>query len=315
MTFLAMLQEGAHGAVDMTETSPHEGAAVGGGAEHAVSPIVEWINHAIGPATVPLQKAVMAPIYHAFGGEWHAPRAGEEIPAHVIFSVVAFAIIVGGALLLRGGLSVDKPKTGQQLLEVVVEQIRGMLDEVVGPYGRRYLAVIGTFAIFILIANLMGLFPLLDSPTGNFNVPLGLGICSFLYYFGTGFRQQGIGYLKHFTAGLSGWLAPMGALIFIVEILSNTVRPVTLGVRLFLNMFADHTIGGIFNGLAPFTKWIFPLLLPIPLACFVAFVQMLVFVMLSMVYLSETVPHEEHDHDEHGDGHASHAEHVAAHAH
>jgi F-type H+-transporting ATPase subunit a len=311
MTFLAMLQEGAHGAGPATEVSPHEGAAVAQGAEHAVSPIVQWVNQAIGPMTVPIQEAVMTPLYHAFGSEWHAPRAGEEIPAHVIFSVVAFLLIVGGVLLMRGKLSVDRPTKGQQFLEVVVEQIRGMLDEVVGPFGRRYLSVIGTFAIFILIANLMGLFPLLDSPTGNFNVTLALGITSFLYYFSMGFRQQGLGYLKHFTAGLSGWLAPMGAVIFIIEIVSNCVRPVTLGVRLFLNMFADHTVGSIFNSLAPFMQWILPLLLPIPLATFVALVQTLVFVMLSMVYLSETVPHEEHDHDEHGE-HASHAE---AHAH
>lgn len=310
MSFFAMLEEGAPAAAQTT--SPGEGAAAGGGAEHVVSPIVEWINSAIGPATVPLQRAIMSPIYELFGGHWTEPKHGEEIPAHVIMAVIAFLIIALGVLLLRGKLSVDSPTKGQQLLEVVVEQVRGMLDEVVGPYGRRYLGVVGAFAIFILIANLMGLFPLLDSPTANFNVPLALGLCSFFYYFSMGFRQQGISYLKHFTAGLGGWLAPMGALIFVVEIISNSVRPVTLGVRLFLNMFADHTIGGIFN--QQITPWIVPLLLPVPLAVFVAFVQMLVFVMLSMVYLSETVPHEEHDHDEHGE-HGSHAEHRAAHAH
>jgi F-type H+-transporting ATPase subunit a len=76
-------------------------------------------------------------------------------------------------------------------------------------------------------------------------------------------------------------------------------------------MFADHTIGGVFDQLAP---WIVPVILPIPLAVFVAFVQTMVFVMLSMVYLRETVPHEEHDHDEHGE-HASRAEHQVAVAH
>jgi F-type H+-transporting ATPase subunit a len=157
----------------------------------------------------------------------------------------------------------------------------------------------------------MGLVPGLEAPTGNFNVPLTLGICSFVYYFTMGFRQQGLRYLKHFTGGLAGPLAVFGVIVFFIELMSNFIRPVTLGVRLFLNMFADHTIGGIFGSIAP---WIAPVLLPIPLALFVAFVQTLVFVMLSMIYLSETVPHEEHDIDEHGE-HASLAEREAAHAH
>jgi F-type H+-transporting ATPase subunit a len=97
-----------------------------------------------------------------------------------------------------------------------------------------------------------------------------------------------------------------GVLIFFVEIVSNLLRPLTLGIRLFLNMFADHTLAGIVNNLVPgVTQWIFPLLLPVPLAAFVAFVQTLVFVMLSMVYLSETVPHDDHEHDGHGE--AAHA--------
>ena len=155
------------------------------------------------------------------------------------------------------------------------------------------------------------MFPV-GAPTGSFNVTLALGLISFAYYVSRGFAQQGIGYLKHFTGGLtSGAFVILGVVIFFFEVLSNIVRPMTLGVRLFLNIFADHTIGGVFDQLAP---WIVPVFLPIPLALFVAFVQTMVFIMLSMVYLSETVPHEEHDHDEHGH-HASLAEAQAAAAH
>ena len=199
----------------------------------------------------------------------------------------------------------DRPSKGQQLLEIVVEQIRGLLDQVIGPYGRRYLPVIGSFAVFILIANLMGQIPGLGAPTENINVTGALGITSFLYFIGSGFRQQGLKYLKHFTGGLTGaLLISLGWLIFIVEIVSNTVRPVTLSLRLFVNMYADHKIGGAFMDLiAPIVP-----IFTVVLGLFVAFVQTFIFIMLSMVYLSETVPHEEHDDEDHEHPHEALAE-------
>jgi F-type H+-transporting ATPase subunit a len=138
----------------------------------------------------------------------------------------------------------------------------------------------------------MGLIPGLEGPTGNINVTGALGITSFLYYITMGFRQQGIKYLKHFTGGLTGLMLPtLGILIFVVEIISNSVRPVTLSLRLYVNMFADHKIGSVFLELSP---WLIPIF-TIVLGLFVAFVQTFIFIMLSMVYLSETVPHDERE--------------------
>lgn len=309
MNLWLMMKETAGQVAEHAPETGHGGAAAGG---HATPWLVEQINHLIGPATVPIQRAIMTPIYGLFGAEWTPPAPGHEIPDHVVLTIIAFIICIGGAFLLRGSLSVDRPSKGQQGLEVMVDGLRGMLDDVVGPYGRRYLGIIGAFTVFILIGNLMGIVPGLGAPTGNINTTLALGVISFVYYISRGFAQQGLGYLKHFTGGLtSGAFIIIGIVIFFFELLSNFVRPVTLGVRLFLNIFADHTIGGVFDTLAP---WVVPILLPIPLAVFVAFVQTIVFIMLSMVYLSETVPHEEHDHDEHGE-HGSRAEHQIAVAH
>jgi F-type H+-transporting ATPase subunit a len=223
-----------------------------------------------------------------------------KVPSHLILVGILFILVVALVLFLRGRLSVDKPSKGQQLLEVAVLQIREMLDQVVGPYGRRYVPVVGSFALFILFGNLIGLVPGFGAATDNINVTGALGVTSFLYYITTGFRQQGIKYLKHFTGGLTGVLLPtLGVLIFFVEIMSNCVRPVTLALRLFVNMFADHKIGQTFLELAPPLVPIFTIILGV----FVSFVQTFIFIMLSMVYLSETVPHEEHDHEEHGHGH------------
>ncbi|HEY7546337.1 MAG TPA: F0F1 ATP synthase subunit A [Blastocatellia bacterium] len=274
------------------EGAQHTEEAAGGG-EHEVSVIVDLFNRVLGPPV----KAVLPSIYHLVGLEWHEPAPGELIiPAHVVWTLVLMIICTLGVLALRGKLSVDRPSKGQQLLEIVVEQIRSLLDQVVGPYGRRYIPVIGSFAVFILIGNLMGAIPGLGAPTENINVTGALGITSFLYYITTGFRQQGFRYLKHFTGGLTGLMLPtLGILIFVVEIISNSVRPVTLSLRLYVNMFADHQIAGVFLNLSP---WLVPIF-TIVLGLFVAFVQTFIFIMLSMVYLSETVPHEEHDHAEH----------------
>ncbi len=295
---LALLQEGHEAAA----TGEHAAAA----GEHAAEPwLVEQVNHLFGPMVLNIERAIMPSVYGLFGAHWHEPAPGEMvIPEHVVWAVLLFIICVGGVLLLRGKLSVDRPSKGQQLLEIIVEQIRGLLDQVIGPYGRRYVPVIGSFAVFILIGNLMGQIPGLGAPTESINVTGALGLTSFLYFISSGFRQQGLRYLKHFTGGLSGALLfAMGWLIFVVEIVSNSVRPVTLSLRLFVNMYADQKIAGAFLGLiAPIVP-----IFTIVLGVFVSFVQAFIFIMLSMVYLSETVPHEEHDVEEH-----SHAQEAAA---
>ena len=122
-----------------------------------------------------------------------------------------------------------------------------------------------------------------------------------------------VAHLGHLT-GPIWWIAP---LIFLIELFSNLIRPMTLGIRLFANMFADEQISHIISGLfPPFTQFLVPVIL-LPLAVFVALVQTLVFTLLSMIYISE-VSHAPHDHNanhehEHLGDNPSH-EAVAAHA-
>lgn len=298
---IALLQEGHEAAAGAAEHASE-------GAEHAAEPwLVEQFNHVFGPIVLSVERVIMPPIYGLFGAHWHPPAPGElVIPEQIVWAILLFIVVVAGVFLMRGKLSVERPSKAQQMLEVIVEQIRGLLDQVIGPYGRRYLPVIGSFAIFILVGNLMGQIPGLGAPTENINVTGALGVTSFLYFIVSGFRQQGLRYLKHFTGGLTGALLfAMGWLIFVVEIVSNCVRPVTLSLRLFVNMYADQQIAHAFY------YNLFAAIIPIftiVLGVFVSFIQMFIFIMLSMVYLSETVPHEEHDNEEHG-----HAQEAMAH--
>jgi F-type H+-transporting ATPase subunit a len=91
--------------------------------------------------------------------------------------------------------------------------------------------------------------------------------------------------------------------MFPIELISNLVRPMSLGVRLFGNLFGDEQILGTISGLVP---WWLPLPAVImPLSLFVAFMQTFIFVLLSIIYISE-VTHAPHDegHGAHDEGHA-----------
>ena len=161
-----------------------------------------------------------------------------------------------------------------------------------------------TFAVLILISNLMGLIPVFMAPTASVNVTFALGVTSFIYYNYVGISENGIlNHLKHFAGPKLPWfMFIVTILIFCIELISNTIRPFTLGVRLFANMFSDEQVfGQITNLYPPITQFLVPLPLTL-LGVFVAFVQTLVFTLLSMIYISE-VSHAPHDH-QHGGVHS-----------
>jgi F-type H+-transporting ATPase subunit a len=220
------------------------------------------------------------------------------IPWYTVMFVLACVISLVVIWICKGQLSEDEPGHGQQTLEVGVLAVRSMLEDIVGPHGLQYFPVVMTFAVLILVSNLMGLFPLFMSPTSATSVTFALGISSFVYYNYIGIKENGVfRHLKHF-AGPVWWIAP---LIFPIEIISNLIRPFSLGIRLFGNLFADEKVMDTIAHLAPpFTYWGVPVLL-MPLSLFVALIQTFVFVLLSQLYLSE-VSHPPHD------SHAAHDE-------
>src|SRR5437588_3813833 len=195
------------------------------------------------------------------------------IPWYTVMFVVACLLSLVVIWMLKGRLSEDDPGAGQQTLEVGVLAVRSMLEDIVGPHGLQYFPVVMTFGVLILISNLMGMFPLFMSPTSATSVTFALGLSSFIYYNYIGIRENGLfGHLKHF-AGPIWWI---GWLIFPIELISNLIRPFSLGIRLFGNMFADEKVMDTLAQLAPPYTWLAPVLL-MPLSVFVAFIQTFVF--------------------------------------
>ena len=213
------------------------------------------------------------------------------MPWYTVMFILACLISLALVWLLRGRMSQDEPGNGQQMLETGVQSIRGLLLDNVGPSGMAYLPVVATFAVLILVSNLMGLFPGLMSPTASTSVTFALGISSFVYYNYVGIRENGVvGHLKHF-AGPIPWLA---ILMFPIELISNLVRPMSLGVRLFGNLFGDEQILGTIASLVPW--WLPVPVLIMPLSVFVAFMQTFIFTLLSILYIAEVSHHEGDEH-------------------
>jgi F-type H+-transporting ATPase subunit a len=212
---------------------------------------------------------------------------GFDVPDHVIMALLVLLISCIAFPLMARRISKDNPGGFQQMLELVVGGLKGLLHEIIGHHGDRYLYIIGAFATFIFVSNLFGLFFFLQPPTGNPNTTFALSITAFIYFNAEGIRRQGLGhYLAHF-GGPVWWLSPI---MFIIEMIGNFARILSLGMRLFGNIMGEHTATGIFMGMLPF-------LIPWPmmgLGIFGAFVQTFVFIMLTMVYISGAIGAEEH---------------------
>jgi F-type H+-transporting ATPase subunit a len=275
-------------------------------AEHHAPIVVQLVNQWFGEAALRFELQYTKPKWDwflaKFGGTAESafgPYTAENaIPWYTVMFFIACILSVVIIWIFKGKLSSEEPGHGQQTLEVSVLAVRGMLEDIIGHHGLKYFPVVMTFAVLILVSNLMGLFPLFMSPTSATSVTFALGLGSFLYYNYIGISENGIiTHLKH-LAGPIWWIAP---LIFPIELISNLIRPFSLGIRLFGNLFADEKVLETLAGLAPPATWFAPVLL-MPLSVFVALIQTFVFILLSQLYLSEVshAPHE-HGHGEHAD--------------
>ncbi|TMA54800.1 MAG: F0F1 ATP synthase subunit A, partial [Deltaproteobacteria bacterium] len=134
------------------------------------------------------------------------------LPGHAATSLLVTGALILFAYLANRQLATasdaaipDDSLTLRNLAELLVEGVSGMAEGVLGHKGRRYVHLYGSFFLFILCANLIGLVPGFAPPTSNFNVTFALGVTSFVAYNVYGFREQGVDYLKHFV-GPIWWL-------------------------------------------------------------------------------------------------------------
>ena len=244
------------------------------------------------------------------------------IPDHVTYTWLVMIILAGVAFMATRRLELV-PRGAQNAMEVVLEQIQGMIDDVMGPQGRPYLPFIATLGLFILTANLMSLVPGLAGPTTNLNTTAACALVVFFAYHAIGLRKQGVvTYIKHFM-GPVWWLAP---LMMPIEIISHLARPLSLTLRLFGNMVGGHILlavifflmglngligwalhgglaGALVGGLSGVIAIVFTVGFLYPLKMLVSFLQAFIFVMLRMLYIAGAIEHAEEGHDGHAAAH------------
>jgi F-type H+-transporting ATPase subunit a len=172
-------------------------------------------------------------------------------------------------------------------LELFLGYFYDLAKGIMGPErAKKYFPVIGTAACFVFFSNVLAMVPGSPVPTTSLGVTLGCGLVVFILFNIYGIKENGLAYVKH-LAGPAWYLAP---LMFVIEVISLIVRPLTLALRLMLNMAVDHLIVGIFAGLVA-------VLIPLPfmaLGVLVLIVQTLVFTMLTCVYIGLATEHEAH---------------------
>lgn len=308
---LFLFQHGQAAAATEHAAAATEHAAESGA--HEVPALVQWANSWAGPYAHEFQMNYTKPLWDKFFEKFgtsaekvFGPYTVENaVPWYTVMFVLAALLTLLLVWVMKPRkLSVEEPTYSQMSLEGAVLAVRDLLVDNVGPHGLKYFPVIATFGLLILVSNLMGLIPGLMAPTASTSVTFALGISSFVYYNAIGIKENGLGgHLRHF-AGPVIWLA---WLMFPIELISNFVRPMSLGIRLFGNLFGDEQILGTISGLAWWTKWGIPVLI-MPLSLFVAFMQTFIFVLLSILYISEV----SHHHDEHGE-HGEHDAHAGDH--
>jgi F-type H+-transporting ATPase subunit a len=212
-----------------------------------------------------------------------------EISEHIFSAWVVMAVLVILAILATRSMQLV-PKGLQNFMEVVVEQLMGLIEQTAGSKGRAFAPVVMTAFLFILAANWIGTLPFFGnikgfkSPNSNLNITASMAIIVFLLSQFFAIKTNGVpGYLKEFVVPNP------------LHILTELSRPLSLSLRLFGNIFAGGVLVHTMLGIAPFITFVF-----LGLELFVGAVQALIFTMLTLVYLTIAVtPHHAHE-----EGHA-----------
>jgi F-type H+-transporting ATPase subunit a len=227
------------------------------------------------------------------------PKTGELFLGLIVFAWLVIVVIGIIAFIVSRKLK-KIPGRLQSALEIVVEKLAEMLDSFIGHGGRNYLPILGSVFIFIFCMNFMGLIPGMMSPTSNWNCTIALALVVIIYVQYVAIKANGIGgFLKHLAGSPKGMIMwGLAPLMFPLHIAGELVKPLSLSLRLYGNIYGEDTIilsivnlvqsAGIF---APFPFIL--LLIMFVLAIFTSFLQAFIFTALSSIYIMISTAHTE----------------------
>ena len=222
-------------------------------------------------------------------GRWHQP----DLIPNTYFAVIVLVLLFIFATRKLKRLPEGK---GQTLLEVFVGGIIDFFGGILGDHGKKYVPFVGSYFIFILSLNYLGLIPGFQAPTADLNTTLALGVTAVLGVQIIAIKENGVvGYLKH-LAGNPPWL---GVLMFPLEVIAQLSRAGSLAIRLFGNIFGEESViaeltklglGILLFGAIPFLPLQVPMLF---FGMFGGFLQAFVFTILTSIYIVMFIEHDE----------------------
>jgi F-type H+-transporting ATPase subunit a len=170
-----------------------------------------------------------------------------HISNYIIFLSLGTVILLAILLAARAQVALKPKGRFYNLIEALVEFVRNDLAVAnIGPEGAKYFPFLGTVFFFITLNNLIGTIPGMKPGTGTMGVTVALALFAFIFFNAAGMQKKGVGgYIKGIVPhGVPGVLWPV---IWVIEVISLLVRPFTLSIRLFANMYAGHIVLGIFS--------------------------------------------------------------------
>jgi F-type H+-transporting ATPase subunit a len=216
-----------------------------------------------------------------------------------LFMIIA-VLLITGFLVVSVQSRALVPGRLQSVAELAYEFVANMLRTNVGSEGRSYFPFIFSLFFFILLGNMLGMVPYGFTYTSHLAVTLGMAVLIFVGTTIIAFAKHGIGFFGFFLPHGTPWyVAP---LLVPIEILSYFFRPISLGLRLFANMTAGHTLLKVFAGFAAgFVAsmgaiGVLPALIPMAatialtgLEFLIAFLQAYVYAVLACIYLNDAL--------------------------
>jgi F-type H+-transporting ATPase subunit a len=202
---------------------------------------------------------------------------------HLLYTWLAMGILIVLMGLGAKGVSMI-PGKGQNFLELMVNGMEDFIVDVAGEEGRRFVPVLATVFIYILVCNLFGLIPGFYPPTATVNTTASVALVVVPLTHIIGVMYHGPKYVKHFM-GPIWWMSPI---IIPIELIGHTARVLSLSIRLFGNIAGHELVVGILFMLAGAFFAPAPIMV---LGIFVSVVQAFVFFLLSIMYFSGAMEH------------------------
>lgn len=231
------------------------------------------------------------------------------ITATIVAAGIGILALVARKQLMAVGSKDERLIPGTEfnprtVFEGLIEFVVVMADQIMGKEKRKYIPFCFTLFVFILSLNLFGLVPGFSASTDNIPINFGLALVAFVMYNAAGIKSTGVGhYIAHFFGPKfpgkpALWVIPFVILfrlfMFGIEMLSHSIRPVTLSLRLYGNMLADHTVLTAFLSLVG--EYLIPVIFYL-MGTFICLVQASVFTLLTMVYIKLAVGEDSaHEH-------------------